>query len=49
MATKRVKKNKWLAWAIREAVRTDFLVTKDEILHYISALYLAAAWGEKVR
>ena len=43
------KKQNWLSWAYREAVRTEFLETKEEIYLYMSALYEAALWGENVK
>lgn len=40
------KKHEWLEWAYREAIRTEFLETKEEISRYMAALYSAAMWGE---
>ena len=46
---KKRKKQQWFTWAYREAIRTDFLETREEIQHYMAALYSAAMWGESTR
>lgn len=43
------KAREYIKWAYREAVRTEFLETKEEIHLYMSALYEAALWGENVK
>lgn len=40
------QKRAYLQWAYREAVRTDFLETRQEIFRYMAALYEAALWGD---
>lgn len=43
------KKREWIEWACREAIRTDFLETREEMQRYMAALYEAALWGEEIK
>ena len=44
-----IKNQELLEWAYREAIRTEFLETKEEVSRYMAALYIAALWGENIK
>ena len=44
-----IKNQELLEWAYREAIRTEFLETKEEISRYMAVLYEAALWGENTK
>ena len=44
-----IKNRELFEWAYREAIRTEFLETKEEISRYMAALYIAALWGENIK
>ena len=44
-----IKNQELFEWAYREAVRTEFLETKEEISRYMAALYTAAVCGEGIK